>query len=253
MQTQRKVGITESPPASKASGNCQHDTAHLERLATLGAHSAGLAHELKNALVPIKTILQLQLERQPDAQLGEMAQRELARIDSLLSQMLLLSAPAPLHNQEVRMHELLAYTLKLLAKLAAEKRVQVAQSYGASADRVMGNSFELQQAFMNLVMNAFDAMEGGGSLTVSTRQVTAGEANRLGRHGRLLCIEVADTGCGIAPENLPRLFEPFFTTRSSGTGLGLGITHRIIADHGGSISVESAPGAGTRFSVLLPG
>src|SRR4051795_13416619 len=101
------------------------DVANLERLATLGAHSAGLAHELKNALVPVKTMLQLLLERHPDADLGEMDSRELARIDALISQMLLVSSPAPAQKEQVRVHALLDYTLRLLQKQIEEKSIRV--------------------------------------------------------------------------------------------------------------------------------
>jgi signal transduction histidine kinase len=226
------------------------DVANLERLATLGAHSAGLAHELKNALVPVKTMLQLLLERHPDADLGEMANRELARIDSLISQMLLVSSPAPAQKEQVRVHALLDYTLRLLQKQMEEKSIRVQNTHLADSDHVSGNGHQLQQALMNLILNSLDSMNPGGTLTLVTRNSTPNRTHP-DASGEI-CISITDTGCGISAENLPRLFEPFFTTKQGGTGLGLHLTQRVVMEHQGLISAESTIGTGTTFHLALP-
>jgi two-component system, sporulation sensor kinase E len=195
-------------------------------------------------------MLQLLLERHPDADLGEMASRELARIDSLISQMLLVSSPAPAQKEQVRVHALLNYTLRLLQKQMEEKSIRVQITHLAEFDQVSGNGHQLQQALMNLILNSIDSMESGGTLTLVTRN---SPPNRT--HPDVsgeICISVTDTGCGISAENLPCLFEPFFTTRQGGTGLGLHLTRRIVMEHQGSISAESTLGNGTTFHLTVP-
>lgn len=219
----------------------------LEQLAALGAHSAGLAHELKNAFVPVKTLVQILRERYPQEELGELATRELGRIDSLLSQILRLASPGPTQHQPVQVHNLLAYTLRLLQPQVSEKRITIKTSCEARADKVMGIEAQLQQVLMNLVMNAVEAMECGGTLSLITRETFLPE-----RTGPALCLQIQDTGPGMSPETLARLFTPFFTTKPNGTGLGLSITRRIIEDHRGRIEVQSALGQGTTFSIILP-
>src|SRR6185436_13763797 len=113
MEPKRLSGSREHSARPRSIAEAAGNSGQMDFLATLGAHSAGLAHELKNALVPVKTMLQLLLERHPDADLGEMASRELARIDSLISQMLLVSSPARAQKEQVRVHALLDYTLRL--------------------------------------------------------------------------------------------------------------------------------------------
>src|SRR4029077_13252434 len=114
---------------------------------------------------------------------------------------------------------------------------------------VSGDDYELQQAFVNLLLNALEAMETNGTLTVATETVPA---NPPGANWPQLRVTFKDTGGGILPENMERLFEPFFTTKSGGTGLGLAITRRILQEHRGSITAESRPGEGTTFEILLP-
>jgi signal transduction histidine kinase len=221
----------------------------LEQLAALGAHSAGLAHELRNAFVPVKTLVQILRERYPQDELGELANRELGRIDSLLGQMLRLAAPAPIQYGPVEVHQVLAYTLRLLQTQLVAKRITVKTSWEATPDRVHGCEAQLQQVLMNLVLNAIDAMECGGTLTIATAPGGLPERPSFVPE---LSLQLRDTGCGMPPETLARLFSPFFTTKTGGTGLGLHIARRIIEDHQGRIEVKSSPGHGTTFTIFLP-
>jgi len=116
-----------------------------------------------------------------------------------------------------------------------------------------GDSYQLEQAFVNLLLNAVEAINVNGSLTVTTESIADGEGQlREGESRRWMRIRISDTGAGITSENMGRLFEPFFTTKLNGTGLGLAVTRRIIEEHNGTIQVESQPGQGTTFTLLLP-
>lgn len=218
----------------------------LEQLANLGLLSAGLAHEIKNGMVAIQTFVDLLLEKNRDAELGDIVQHELRRINAIVSQMLRTAAPGPAGFKSVRVHELLDHSLRLLQPQITVKLIAVEKNYRAESDAVQGDDTQLQQTFLNLLLNAIEAMGPNGLLTVSTE--IAGSENGV----RLLEIQIRDTGRGIAPENLARLFEPFFTTKKNGTGLGLAISHRIVCGHQGSIRAQSKPGESTTFRISLP-
>jgi signal transduction histidine kinase len=217
----------------------------LERLANLGVLSAGLAHEIKNGMVAIQTFVDLLLEKNQDAELGDIVRHELRRINVILSQMLQAGTPGSAGFKTIRVHEVLDHSLRLLRPQTTVKLIAVEKNYLAESDAVHGNDAQLQQTFMNLLLNAVEAMGTNGTLTVRT-EITGNENG-----GRSLQIKIQDTGRGIAPENLARLFEPFFTTKKNGTGLGLAISHRIVREHQGSIRAHSEAGS-TIFSISLP-
>jgi signal transduction histidine kinase len=218
----------------------------LDRLANLGMLSAGMAHEIKNGMVAIKTFVDLLLEKNQDTELGEVVRHELQRINAIVTQMLRIAAPGPAAFKTVRVHEVLDHSLRLLQPQVSGKLITLKKHYLAESDAVHGDDAQLQQTFMNLLLNALEAMGPNGTLTVSTE--IAGSDNGA----RSLKIQIRDTGVGIAPENLARLFEPFFTTKKNGTGLGLAISHRIIHEHQGSIRAHSEIGKSSTFSILLP-
>jgi signal transduction histidine kinase len=227
----------------------------LDRLASLGTLAAGMAHEIKNALVPAKTFVDLLLEKHQDAELVEVVRREIGRIDALVSRMLKFAGPGRPAFREVRLHEILEHSLRLLQPQLEHKLVSVNGSFLASNDALHGDDYQLQQAFVNLFLNALEAMGPNDTLSVTTDLLPPGAApasppDTADRaHLRLT---IKDTGIGIPPENLARLFEPFFTTKPNGTGLGLLITQRIIREHHGTITVQSEPNKGTTFQILLP-
>lgn len=220
----------------------------LDRLANLGLVSASVAHEIKNGLVAINTFVQLLLQKGEDKELAETVQRELKRIDELVSQMLRFATPSRANapTAEVRVHDLFEHSLRLLNYPLNAKLITLQKNFRAQPGIVRGDEAQLQQVFMNLLLNAVEALGANGALTIST------EIAGMAETGRELLITVQDSGVGISAENLQRLFEPFFTTKKNGTGLGLAICHRIISDHGGSISAHSETGQGSTFSIRLP-
>ena len=218
----------------------------LDRLANLGMLSAGMAHEIKNGMVAIQTFVDLLLEKNQDAELGEVVRHELKRINAIATQMLRIAAPNHATFQTVRLHEVLDQSLRLLQPQISVKLIALKKNYHAVTDTVQGDDAQLQQVFMNLLLNAVEAMGPNGTLSITT-ELAAGESG-----ARSLKLEIQDTGVGIKPENLAHLFVPFFTTKRNGTGLGLAISHRIVLEHRGTIQMRSEAGKGSVFSLSLP-
>ena len=221
----------------------------LDRLATLGALSADMAHEIKNALVAVKTFVDLLLEKHHDEELADIVGREMRRLDTIMRQMLRFSGKERSVHVPVRLHDVLEHSLRMVQHQLAGKFISLNRSFNATPDAVHGNDHQLEQVFVNLLLNAVEASGQNGSLTVATELVATASLRPGQPHVR---ITVADTGMGIAAENLDRMFEPFFTTKHHGTGLGLPITRRIVHEHNGHITVQSEPNKGTTFSILLP-
>ena len=217
----------------------------LDRLASLGMLSASMAHEIKNGMVAVKTFVDLLAQKNPEAELTGLAARELQRINAIVTQMLRFAAPKPATFATVRAHELLDRTLRLLQHQVGAKMISLQRNYRAAPDTVRGDDAQLQQVFMNLLLNAIEAMGANGVLTVGTEIAEDGGQRRLKIH-------IQDTGVGIARENLARLFEPFFTTKKDGTGLGLAIAKRIALEHQGAIEARSEIAKGSTFTLSLP-
>lgn len=218
----------------------------LDRLASLGTLSASMAHEIKNGMVAVKTFVELLAEKRQEAELTGVVRRELERINTILTQMLRLAAPKAAAFTTLRAHELLDRSLRLLQHQLGAKMISLQKHYQAQPDAVRGDDAQLLQAFMNLLLNAIEAMDANGVLTVTT------ELSDDGKGARVLKIHVQDTGAGIPPENLSLVFEPFFTTKKDGTGLGLAISQRIALEHQGTIEVRSEIAKGSTFTLSLP-
>jgi signal transduction histidine kinase len=219
----------------------QQNLQHLDRLANLGLFSASIAHEIKNGLVAINTFCEVLVEKDENVEMAKVVRRELKRIDGLVSQMLQLASPKQPKMAPVNVHVVLDLSLRLLEHQMNGRMVTLRRDYQAEPEMVHGDESRLQQAFMNLLMNAVEAMGHGGKLTVATESV-AGK----------LRISIRDTGGGISPDNFNRIFETFFTTKKNGTGLGLAITRRVVDEHQGEIEVTSEYGHGSTFMVTLP-
>jgi len=169
--------------------------------------------------------------------------------------MLRFTGPAKPAFSELRLHDLLNHSLRLVERQLGDKSIQLDRQYGASGDLLRGDDYQLEQAFVNLLLNAIEAMGPGGRLTVTTQTITPASRRRAASRSdepARLHVTIQDDGIGIAPENISRLFGPFFSTKSGGTGLGLSITRRIIQEHGGAISVQSKLNQGAAFQILLP-
>ena len=222
----------------------------VDRLASIGTLSAGMAHEIKNALVAVKTFVDILVRNHQDVQLAEVADREMKRINAIVSQMLRFAGPAKPTFAPIRVHDVLTQSIRVMQHQLEGRKILLQRQFGAAPDLVRGDGYQLEQVFLNLFFNALDAMGPNGRLTITTDIVPTGESELVGTPA--LRVRVQDSGVGIPTENLGRLFEPFFTTKATGTGLGLAITRRIIQEHRGLITVDSQPGQGATFGVLLP-
>ena len=230
-------------------GAMQVRVAQSERLASLGMLAAGVAHEVNNPLGAILTLTALTLEdmQKDDPDRGNLEEvvRQSARCRDIVRGLLEFSRQSKTEKELVDVNKILEETLSLIAKQAQFFNVNVIRKWDPELPAVMADESQLQQVFMNILMNAVQAMDERGTITVVTRYVTS--AN---------CIEVAisDTGRGIPAEQIDRIFDPFFTSKASGdgTGLGLSIAYGIVTTHGGTISVRSEIGKGSTFTIRLP-
>lgn len=215
-----------------------------DRLSALGELSAGMAHEIRNPLGSIRGTAEI-LQDAFDAsdarhEFSRILIREVDRLNSVVQNFLNFAKPTEGDRGLVDPLRVLREVVELTNRQAVQSGVMTELRL-QGAPGVAGDAGQLKQAFLNLVLNAFQAMPEGGRLTLESRV----EAGRL-------LLEFRDTGKGIVPENLDRIFNPFFTTRPDGTGLGLAITHRIVQGHRGTLSVVSQSGLGTTFTLSFP-
>jgi signal transduction histidine kinase len=219
----------------------------------LGLLTAGLAHEIRNPLVAIRTFTQLLPERYEDAEFREgfqgLALKEVDRICGLINDLLSFARPSKPNVAQEDMNDVVEGIARILESQAKEKGVEIARDFGADLPKVWIDREQMKQVFMNLILNAIQAMKEGGSIYISTRQITKSEA---GQSARFVQIEVRDTGVGIPEDNLDHIFDPFFTSKDEGSGLGLSISHQIVQEHGGYVTVESKIAKGTSFFVNIP-
>ncbi len=225
------------------------------RVSELAAVAAGLAHEIKNPLGGIKGAAQLLAEEVGSAgqRFTNLITREVDRVSALLEQLLELTRPPRLRLTSVNVHRILNEVLTLERAAGNDAGLAVRLVFDPSLPEVWADEAQLRQVFLNLVRNAVEAMSRAGTLTITTRIETDFHVRHDARdRGQFLAVEIEDTGPGIAPEDRERIFTPFFTTKTSGTGLGLAVSERLVAQHGGAIRVDSALGRGTRVRVRLP-
>jgi two-component system NtrC family sensor kinase len=223
-----------------------------ERMAAAGQIASHITHEIRNPLSSISLnteLLEEELEQALEGQKAEDArnicqamQREIDRLTDITEEYLRFARLPRPHLETEDLNEILINLVSFITTELREKGVEVIQELGPRLPPVQADENQLRQAFLNLIRNAGEAMAAeGGRLTVTTAW----------QDGRVV-VRIADTGTGISAEDLEQIFEPFFSTKTSGTGLGLALTHQIIHEHGGTIDVESAPGAGTVFITRLP-
>src|ERR1019366_8263275 len=224
-----------------------------DRLAAAGTLAAGVAHEIRNPLSALE--LNLRLLRDDVMSLCttggdiegyfEILFAETRRLNRITSNFLQLSRPEPLARVRVAFHQPVMQVARLLNREAQEKNISLVFDLASGDPEVLGDSIKLEQVCLNILINAMQAMPTGGVIHVAS-------ALNWSDGRKYISLAFADQGVGISPENLPRLFDPYFTTRSDGTGLGLAIADRIVTDHGGKILVESKFGIGTIVTIRLP-
>jgi signal transduction histidine kinase len=218
-----------------------------EKLAATGRLAASIAHEINNPLQAIKNCLELLLD---EAEAGEpldrtyldVAMNELERIQDTIQQMLDLYRPEKGRMASVDLNAAVEGVLALMRKQLESCRIGIETYLDSARPHVVGRGDQIRQVFINLILNAVEAMPEGGQLTLTTRQDSDG----------IVTVLVADTGVGISPENLAHIADPFFTTKPKGVGLGMSICHEIIERHQGTLDLTSQIGRGTTFTIRLP-
>lgn len=224
----------------------QAELARAEKLADLGIVAAGVAHEINTPLAIIRGNTEvLEMCLPPDHASREevdIISRQTERMAKIVGNLLTFARQKSLNQGKFVVHEVMDDILRQIGHQVSLESIRVEREYAPGLGAVRGDVDQLRQVLTNLIQNAVQAMPDGGTLRLATRAEGAGCA-----------IEIADTGKGIQPEHLEKIFTPFFTTKDNGTGLGLSVSYGIVKDHGGDIQVESAVDQGTLFRILLPG
>jgi signal transduction histidine kinase len=216
-----------------------------ERLATIGEMAAHVAHEIKNPLTSMGGLVRLLQKKAHKAEktqeIAAVVLQEVERLERILGNLLDLRRDRPIKYKSLQPHNLLKETVGLLAPELEKASVSVHWDLSKDLPRIPADEDRMKQVLLNLCTNAIQAMPAGGVLTLRT--LTGPDC---------VVLEITDTGEGIPPEQLNRVFTPFYTTKKQGTGLGLAICEKLVRDHGGRIEVQSRPGQGTTFHLELP-
>lgn len=215
-----------------------------ERLRAVGTLAAGMAHEIKNPLSAIKTFTEFLPEKYKDPTFRDKFKRivgtEVEKINSIVGQLLDFAKPKSLSLKEIDIHILIDDTLSLLSNAFIKRKINVVKEYAPDIQHINADINQLKQVFLNLFLNAIDAMPNGGVLAINTC-----------RDNTKMLISIKDTGCGIPKANISHLFDPFYTTKEGSTGMGLAVVYGIIKKHHGSITAESVEGKGSKFVIRL--
>jgi two-component system NtrC family sensor kinase len=224
---------------------------HSAKLASLGRMAAGVAHEINNPLTGVVTFAHLLRERFPEGSQErediEVVIEQANRCSSIIKGLLGFSRATPVEKRPINVNDVLEDSLSIVRRKADFFDIRIDLNLDEALQYIKADRSQLQQVFLNMIINAADSMFGKGTLTICTRKVTDNDKS-------FAEVEFTDTGHGISEENMAKLFEPFFTTKPAGkgTGLGLAVSHGIIQEHGGKILVKSKIGEETSFSVRLP-
>ncbi|MEE8417812.1 MAG: ATP-binding protein, partial [candidate division Zixibacteria bacterium] len=217
------------------------------QLVTMGRLIAEIGHDLKKPLTNIKGITQIYKERIKGKNAREFfpeAEKEIGRLTELVKEMVEFADPNKYETRKLSISELLDKSLKLLSSDLQNREIHLVKNYGTREPEVMVNEPEMFQVFINILQNAVDSMDRGGTLTINVQEIAEDDL-------RWLRVRIEDTGIGISEEDLGKIFTRYYTTKQTGTGLGLAITERIILVHNGRISVKSKVGKGTTFMIDL--
>jgi len=224
----------------------QDEIRRKEKLAAIGDLAAGVAHEIRNPLSSIKGIASYYKSKfedgSEDMEMAGVMIEEVDRLGRVISELLEFARPAKLNRKPSNMNELLEHSARLVQQEAMAKNVQIQLNLASDSAKADVDPDRLSQCFLNIYLNALQAMENGGQLTIASSI----------RNGGSVTIDIKDNGAGISADDLSKIFDPYFTTKPKGTGLGLAIVHKIIEAHQGLVKVRSATGQGTVFSIILP-
>jgi len=230
----------------RSSRQLQDEVRRKEKLAAIGDLAAGLAHEIRNPLSSIKGFAKYFADRSPqgseEQELAKVMAKEVDRLNRVISELLALVRPVDLRLQLVDINEVIEHSLHLIRQDAVNKNITIRYSHNNALPLAEIDPDRLTQALLNLYLNAIQAIGADGSLEVAV--VLVGEEG--------LRITVTDSGKGIKPDDLAKIFNPYFTTKAAGTGLGLTIVQKVIEEHQGSITVTSHSPSGSRFAITIP-
>lgn len=241
------VAINEMAFALAERKKLEEQMQRADRLAAIGEIAAGIAHEIRNPLTSVKGFVQLIEEDLPpgDGKLEytRIVAKEVDRLNKIISELLYYAKPSESQKVCVDINNIIDSTLLLVNFKMMKPKVQVIKRYNDSLPLIPADEEQIKQVFLNLIINSIQAIDTAGEITIETD---------LSEDGKFIKVLVCDTGKGIEPENMKKLFDPFFTTREKGTGLGLAVVQKIVVLHGGHIEVESLLGEGSTFTVYLP-
>ena len=241
------VLLVEQLRESRAEIERLHRTqiSRAEHLATLGELATGLAHEIRNPLAGIAGVIEIigrdLPNTSPARSVVKDVRQEIARINQIVSDLLQTARPHPPKVRKSDLNTTVEHAVMLGRQQALAKSVEITLQKDASLPELEHDSDQIHQVLLNLLLNAMQAIDNDGKVSVSVKA-----------RGNAAVVEVTDNGRGIPPEQLPHIFRPFYTTKGDGTGLGLSLAHRIVEDHQGRIDVTSVIGSGTTFAVVLP-
>jgi signal transduction histidine kinase len=279
--------------ANKKLKQAQEELVRTEKLASIGRFAAGVAHEVGNPLGSIlgytNILAREDATREETKEYVKRIEKEIERINRIVRELLNFARPSRLEMQEVELNRIIQETLSLLSYQKSFKNIETQLSFKPNLPMIRGNDSQLSQVFINIIMNAVDAMPDGGVLQIETEEYIVGtetgddltppfsprrkddplETNyshlrsfspfsffftKFSKGDRLVKVRIADTGMGIKQEDREKIFDPFFTTKDpdKGTGLGLSISLRIIESFGGEVKVKSDEGTGTTFEIYFP-
>jgi len=229
-------------------GALQREMERSRRLASLGLLASGVAHEIRNPLSSIKGFATYFKERfkeaEQDRQTAQIMIQEVDRLDRVVGTLLELAKPMTLNRKQTAVKDLATAALKMVEARAQAAGVTLHGLLEPGLDTIQVDSDRISQVLLNLCLNALDAMDTGGQLTLAIK-TAPGQKQQVD-------ISVTDTGKGIDSKDLAHIFDPYFTTKSGGSGLGLAIVHNIVEAHGGQVLVTSTPGQGTTVSIRIP-
>jgi len=247
MKKGKMIGVFEMSSDITKEIKMQKNMMQQEKLMSIGRLSAGIAHEINNPLTTIMTSsMLLQEDTDPDDPIYselETISKEALRCRNIVKSLLDFARQSPPVKKSLGLNQIVTDTLFLVRKQAAFNDIKIHADLFDGLPPTYVDKDQIQQVLINLSLNAIEATEPGGEITFTTKDIPEAKMIHIGIH---------DNGCGITNENLTKIFDPFFTTRETGTGLGLAITHGIIEQHGGKITVESKPGKGSLFTIILP-
>ena len=218
-----------------------------EKLASVGRLAAGIAHEINNPLTGILTFTHLLREKKNNSEEDlkdlNVIMQETTRVREIVRNLLDFARQSPSNKEMIDINEAMVQLLKLIRSQKEFRKIRITDNYEANLPELFADKNQIQQVFLNLLLNAGEAIQEAGTITITTSL-----------QSESLLISIADSGCGIRKEDIGKIFDPFYTTKpvGKGTGLGLSVSYGIIQQHGGTIKCESVEGQGTTFEILLP-